>query len=124
VAAGQDHGLAGITLKTPQRQPFTQRVIAAIKNVPRRRVATYRDIALYCGSPAAARQVAWILHAMSGKEKLPWHRIVNARGMISLPKAAGYEEQKQLLIEEGIVFNKEDAIDLKKYSWIPTSKKR
>lgn len=123
MAAGQDHGLGGITLKTPPRQPFTQRVIAAIKSVPRGRVATYRDIALYCGSPAAARQVAWILHAMSGKEKLPWHRIVNARGMISLPKAAGYEEQKELLIGEGIVFNKEEMIDLKKYAWLPKTRK-
>jgi len=123
VVASQDHGLAGIILKQNPRQPFTRRVIAAIKSVPRGRVATYSDIALYAGSPRAARQVAWILHAMSGKEKLPWHRIINSWGKISLPKAAGYEEQKELLIAEGIVFNQEDMIDLKQYSWMPKIKK-
>lgn len=102
-----------------QRQPFTRRAIAAIKSVPRGRVATYADIALYAGTPRAARQVAWILHSLSGLEQLPWHRIVNSRGMIALPKSGGFEEQKSLLLEEGIVFTGRGVIDLEKYGWRP-----
>lgn len=99
---------------------FTQRVIAVIKSVPSGRFATYQDIALYAGRPRAARQVAWILHAMSKKQKLPWHRIVNCRRKISLPPGRGYEEQKAMLMAEGVGFNQNRWTILKKYHWQPT----
>ena len=96
----------------------------AIKAVPTGKVATYGDIALYAGNPRAARQVAWILHSVSGKEKLPWHRLINSQGKISLPKGGGYEKQKELLLEEGVTFDREDRIDLDKYLWKPKNRSR
>ena len=54
---------------------------------------------------------------MSRKHKLPWHRIINAKGLISLPKSRGYEEQKALLQGEGVYFDEKDRVDLEKFLW-------
>lgn len=97
---------------------FSERVIAVIKAIPKSTVATYGQIARKAGNPRAGRQVAYILHSLSGKQKLPWHRVVNSQGGISLKKGRGYELQKQLLIDEGIAFNADDKIDLKRFSWL------
>jgi len=98
---------------------FYQRVIDIIKKIPYGKVATYGQIATYAGNPRAARQVSYILHSSSGKENLPWHRVINSKGGISLKPRHGYELQKQLLKKEGIVFKKDDCIDLKRFQWLP-----
>ena len=73
--------------------PFTRKVRALIRAVPRGRVASYGQIAALAGDPRQARQVAWILHASPESEGLPWHRVLSARGVISLPAARGGREQ-------------------------------
>ena len=101
------------------KKTFYQRVVDIIKNIPQRKVATYGQIARYAGNPQAARQVAYILHASSEKEDLPWHRVINSKGGISLKSRQGYELQKQLLEKEGVVFNRDDCVDLQEYLWLP-----
>jgi len=96
---------------------FHDRVIAAIRAVPRGKVATYGQIAAFAGSPRAARQVVRVLHSSSRKHKLPWHRIVNSRGRISLKPGQGYEEQRARLISEGIEFSDDEGIDLARFLW-------
>ena len=98
---------------------FYQRVIDIIKNIPEGKVATYGQIASYAGNSYASRQVAYILHSSSRKENLPWHRVVNSKGSISLKLGYGYELQKEMLKDEGIIFNKNDRIDLKRFLWLP-----
>lgn len=98
---------------------FYQRVIVIIKSVPEGKVATYGQIAAYAGNSRAARQVAYILHSSSRKENLPWHRVVNSKGSISLKPHHGYELQKKLLEKEGIIFNEGNCIDLKRFLWSP-----
>ncbi len=95
--------------------PFSQQVIDLIKEIPLGKVATYGQIARAAGNSRAARQVAWILNSSSEKYNLPWHRVVNGRGKISLPHDQGYETQKELLEKEGIVFSSADIIDLSSY---------
>jgi methylated-DNA-protein-cysteine methyltransferase related protein len=63
--------------------------------------------------------VAWLLHSSADKYRLPWHRVINVKGQISLPHGYGYELQKALLEEEGIVFDNNDTIDLKRFGWRP-----
>ncbi len=70
------------------------------------------------GNNRAARQVVRILHTYSKKEGLPWHRVVNREGRISLPKGQGYEEQKALLENEGVEFEFGGGIDLERYLWL------
>ena len=101
-----------------------ERIINFIKKVPRGAVATYGQIAALSGNPTAARQVVRILHSCSSKYRLPWHRIINSKGKISLPRGHGYESQQSLLEKEGILFGKGDLIDLRTFQWNPTSKKK
>ncbi len=99
--------------------PFTIKTKRLIKQIPEGKVATYGLIAAMAGNPRAARQVARILHAGSKKDNLPWHRVINLHGRISLKPGNGYELQKQLLQKEGIVFDKTDTLCLQTCLWIP-----
>ena len=91
---------------------FTSAVKALIKKIPKGKVCTYGMIAASAGNPQAARQVARILHACSRKDRLPWHRVVNRDGKISLKPHQGYALQKQLRIAEGVVFDPNETICL------------
>lgn len=98
---------------------FHQKVIGIIKSIPKGKVATYGQIAALAGNPRAARMVVRVLHSSSGKEKLPWHRVINSKGSISLKPGTGYEVQKALLEKEEIIFKQDDSIDLKRFLWQP-----
>jgi methylated-DNA-protein-cysteine methyltransferase related protein len=100
-------------------QTFTERAKRLIKSIPKGRVATYGQIAAYSGDPRGARQVSRILHACSEKDKLPWYRMINRMGRISLLPGHGYELQRSLLRKEGIRFALDGTIDLKRYLWQP-----
>lgn len=91
-----------------------------IKAIPHGKVVTYGLIAAHAGNHRGARQVARLLHSSSQKENLPWHRVVNRNGMISLKPFQGYETQKQLLENEGIIFSNKDAINFDSFLWHPT----
>jgi methylated-DNA-protein-cysteine methyltransferase-like protein len=81
----------------------TERIIAAIKAIPRGRVSCYRDVALSAGlSGNGARQVARVLHSMSEKYGLPWWRVIRADGTIALRAGEGAEQQAELLRQEGV----------------------
>ena len=62
---------------------FTERVIRIIQGIPAGQVMTYGQVAAAAGSPRGARQVVRVLHSMSEKYELPWHRIINVQGEIS-----------------------------------------
>jgi len=99
---------------------FFERVVNVIKSIPKGNVATYGQIAGYAGSSRAARQVAYILHSSSEKHDLPWHRVVNSKGGISLKPGHGYELQKRRLEAEGVVFKEDGSVDLKRFLWKPS----
>ena len=99
-------------------EAFTQQIIKSIKSIPKGKVATYGSIAVMAGNPRGARQVARIIHSMSRSHQLPWHRVINARGTISLPRERGYVAQKSLLQSEGIAFDDNDRVALDKYLWL------
>ncbi len=94
---------------------FTEQVIDIIKNIPYGKVMTYGQIAAYANNPRGARQVSRILHSMTEKYHLPWHRVINSKGGISLTGEPGFI-QGEMLSKEGVeVKNKK--IDLKKYQY-------
>ncbi len=96
---------------------FTQRALHIITRIPEGRVLTYGRAAALAGNPGGARQISRILHSMSAKYDLPWHRVVNSKGKISLKPSNGYELQKALLESEGIQFSPARTIDLSVYLW-------
>ena len=101
--------------------PFSERVKGLIAAIPAGRVATYGQIAACAGNHRAARQVAWLLHSSSRKENLPWHRVINSRGGISLPAGGGLEEQRTLLEAEGVAVDQAGRVNLGKFLWNPVS---
>lgn len=96
--------------------PFTIDAIDKIRSIPEGSVATYGQIGMLCGNPAAARQIVRVLHIYSEKEELPWHRVVNRFGEISLKNHQG-QIQKELLMGEGVEFDGDNRIDLEIYLW-------
>jgi methylated-DNA-protein-cysteine methyltransferase-like protein len=98
---------------------LADRIKKLIRQIPRGRVATYGQIAALAGNPKGSRAVLWLLHSSSVKEKLPWHRVINGRGTISLQPGQGYDEQRTLLESEGIDFDLYSKVDLKKFQWQP-----
>jgi len=99
---------------------FSQKVKDTIKKIPRGKVATYGQIAAVAGNPRAARLVVWLLNSSSQKDKLPWHRVVNSKGQISLKPGHGYEIQKVMLLKEGVKFDDKEIIDFDRFLWIPS----
>ncbi|WP_019415100.1 MGMT family protein [Paenisporosarcina sp. TG20] len=93
-------------------QPFTEEVVRVLKDIPEGFVVTYGQVARMAGSPRAARQVVRILHTMSEKHSLPWHRVVNIRGEISVPGDESKEFQRMLLQSEDVVFLADGRVDL------------
>jgi methylated-DNA-protein-cysteine methyltransferase-like protein len=102
-----------------ENSDFTGRVKNWIKKIPAGKVATYGQISHLAGHFNGARQVSWILHSCSAKDKLPWHRVINRRGAISLKPGSGFEKQKELLMAEGIVFDDHNRIDMNRFQWTP-----
>ena len=100
-------------------EEFTKRAVSLILAVPAGKVCSYGGIAAASGSPNSARQVARILHSMSEKMGLPWHRIVGGSGRISLKRGYGFELQRELLLRDGVEVSDDGEIDLEKFGWIP-----
>ena len=98
-----------------QLRPFTAEVLRILKEIPPGYVVTYGQVARMAGSPRAARQVVRILHSMSRKYKLPWHRVVNAKGEIAVPDDDSREWQRMLLETEGVLFTEDGRVDLKQF---------
>jgi methylated-DNA-protein-cysteine methyltransferase-like protein len=96
---------------------FEDRAKEAIRAIPRGKVATYAQVAALAGNYRAARQVVRVLHSSSGKDRLPWHRVINSRGSISLKHGRGFEEQRRLLIKEGVRVTRLGLIDLEEFQW-------
>jgi methylated-DNA-protein-cysteine methyltransferase-like protein len=99
-----------------------RRIYAVVRRIPRGRVATYGQVALLAGLPRAARQVGYALHALSGSSTVPWHRVINASGRISLPPGAGGVEQRLRLVADGVAVDQGGAVSLPRHQWRPRSR--
>ena len=82
-----------------------ERIWKAVAEIPRGEVTSYGAVARRAGLPRRARLVGHALKVAPPALKLPWHRVLNAQGRISLPaNSRAYRMQKRLLEEEGVVF--------------------
>ena len=103
-----------------------ERIWSVVRRIPRGRVATYGQIARIAGLPRQARMVGYALHALSfdaakrGKiaASVPWQRVINAQGRISLRAFSGSEAvQRRLLEREGVKFDARARVDLERFGW-------
>lgn len=96
-------------------------IYAVVKRIPRGRVATYGQIASLAGMAGHARQVGYALHHLPGGSRVPWHRVINARGRISFhPSSMEWAVQRALLEAEGIAVSMDRGISLARVQWRPS----
>jgi len=95
-----------------------ERIYEVVRHIPKGKVATYGQIAALsqCSGP---RQVGYALHASPEGTGIPWHRVINAKGEISLPiHSPSALTQRSLLELEGIAFSDFGRVSLKRFRWM------
>ena len=96
---------------------WVKSVWQVVQGIPHGHVLTYGEVARLAGMSRAARRVSQAMRRAPRGMTLPWHRVVNAQGKISFPAdSSGFQRQKDLLEEEGVVFIK-GKIDLDRYGY-------
>ena len=95
------------------------RIYAVVRRIPKGRVATYGQIATLAGIPGQARLVGYAMFALPRTTAVPWQRVINAQGRISLRGDGGGAalRQRMLLEREGVEFDARDRVSLGKYGW-------
>lgn len=103
------------------RSATFQRIYDVVAQIPPGRVATYGDVAAMAGLPRRARLVGYALRVLPSGTAVPWHRVVNAAGEISVARLdpAAAAEQRALLEDEGVVFEQDGRVDLERFRWRP-----
>jgi methylated-DNA-protein-cysteine methyltransferase-like protein len=98
-----------------QEQRF-MRIWDVVDGIPEGCVLNYGEVARLAGLPGRARLVGRALARAPKKRALPWHRVVNAQGMISFaPDSSRGQRQRKLLVDEGVIFDN-GVIDLDRFS--------
>lgn len=92
------------------------RIYAVVRRIPAGRVMTYGQVAAAAGLPGHARQVGYALHNLPETSRVPWHRVVNARGEISRRAIPGDEMEQRIQLQmEGVLVDPNGRIDLSRY---------
>ncbi|GAB4426168.1 MAG: O-6-alkylguanine-DNA--cysteine-protein methyltransferase [Anaerolineales bacterium] len=107
----------------PNQGAYYAQVWKLVKQIPKGKVATYGQIAKMLPPPQGveidtykAFSPRWVGGAMANcPDDVPWQRVINSKGEIS--KRPGASRQKELLREEGVVFNEKGRVDLTEYGW-------
>jgi methylated-DNA-protein-cysteine methyltransferase-like protein len=103
-----------------KQSDIDQRVWQVVTMIPPGCVATYGDVARQAGLPGAARRVGRALRGLPEDTAIPWHRVINAQGKISLPAgSAARLIQRERLEAEGVSFRPSATVDLAQYRWRP-----
>jgi methylated-DNA-protein-cysteine methyltransferase-like protein len=109
----------------PDKAYFFNQVWDVVRKIPRGKVATYGQVALLIPPPGGMSEsdyrawgARWVGGAMAAcPADVPWQRVINAQGKISLRRGGGQTRQRQLLEDEGIVFDERQRVDLKEFGW-------
>jgi methylated-DNA-protein-cysteine methyltransferase-like protein len=96
-----------------------ERIYAVVRKIPRGRVTTYGSVARLAGLPRQARLVGYALHALTAQAPLPWHRVINAQGKLSLVRAGRSSglTQRLRLEAEGVQVDAAGRVSLKRFGW-------
>ena len=97
-------------------QSFYQQVYEVVKLIPRGKVMSYGGVARQCGHPGLARTVGYALHSLQPGARVPWWRVINSAGRISIPGAEASDTQRRKLLAEGVVVDAETLrVDMRAY---------
>ena len=108
-------------MTAPRRNAFDQRVRVVVAFIPEGRLSTYGQVADWIGAYGCARQVGWALRRLRLPSSIPWQRVVNAQGRISMSLSREGSDwmQRELLIAEGIPVDRDGRLPLKRFLWSP-----
>jgi len=101
------------------RKGFFEKVYVVVRSIPKGRVMSYGQVALFLDMPRGAREVGWALSMIKDSDMVPWWRVVNGEGRVSIKGKYSADEQRELLKEEGVQFSKDFTFDIEKYRFIP-----
>jgi methylated-DNA-protein-cysteine methyltransferase-like protein len=109
----------------PKREEFNQKVWALVRQIPPGKVSTYGQIAALLAPTSGmdpksfqAFGARWVGGAMAAcPQDVPWQRVINSQGKVSLRPGGGGVHQRELLEAEGVVFDERGRVDLKKFAW-------
>lgn len=98
---------------------FKEKVYKVVGEIPKKKVVSYGQVAAACGSPRAARQVGWMLRLLDGSDEIPWWRVINNAGYISIKGnfVSTPLIQKKKIESEGIPVSDDFRIDIEKYRY-------
>ena len=104
----------------PHGDDAIEAICAVIRRIPSGWVATYGQVAAMAGLPRRARLVGRILQRLDPSTRIPWHRVVNAKGEVShsLSRNGGDILQRRLLEKEGLEFDDRNRLDLERCRWL------
>jgi methylated-DNA-protein-cysteine methyltransferase-like protein len=101
-----------------------ERIYRVVDRIPAGRVATYGQVARLAGIPGHARQVGYALAALPDSRRVPWQRVINAKGEVSPRAEPGFEAvQRRLLEREGVVFDANGRVLLARFAWKPRARR-
>lgn len=97
------------------------RIYTVVRRIPAGRVATYGQVAALAGLPRHARLAGYALAGLPDGNPLPWHRVINAAGRISMRQTGpgGAVLQRLRLEQEGVRFDARGRVDLDTFGWKP-----
>ena len=112
-------------ISPPKREEFNRKVWALVRQIPEGKVCTYGQIATFLPTPPGmdpksylAFAPRWVGGAMANcPQDVPWQRVINSQGKVSLRPGGGGTHQRELLEAEGVVFDEHNKVDLKLYAW-------
>ena len=95
-------------------------ILAVIQQIPKGRVASYGQIAKLAGLPKHARLVGYVLKHLDPASNIPWYRVINSQGKLSLAKLDEYGQNiQQLKLQDEGVYMLNGKVNLKHYQWQP-----
>ena len=104
----------------PQGDAAVTAICAVIRRIPKGWVATYGQVAAMAGMPRRARLVGHVLQNLDPASRIPWHRVINAKGEVSysLSRNGGDTLQRKRLEQEGVEFDEHNRVDLARFRWL------
>jgi methylated-DNA-protein-cysteine methyltransferase-like protein len=107
-----------VTSDEPRRASFAAKVYDLVRRCPRGKIVSYGGVAALLGRPRAARGVGRALFELPDGSDVPWWRVVNRNGEISIKGVIhGPQRQRALLEREGVRFNARGRIDWRTFGW-------
>lgn len=101
------------------KENWIEIVYEIVRQVPRGKVTTYGNIAALIGLKSGARMVGWAMNlSHKAKPKVPAHRVVNAKGVLSGKLHFETPTRMQELLEkEGIKIINDQIVNFEKHIW-------